>query len=140
MFELARCFGEAPVVMSTIAQRQRLSRKHVHALLTSLKSAGLVRSVRGRQGGFFLTRPPKEIRLSEVLRALEGPLSLVDCVADRRACDRADRCVARRVWQHLSRAVENMLGNVTLEDMTALDREEGSGRRSRSKSTGVRRK
>ena len=135
MFELARCFGEAPVLMKTIAQRQRLSRKHVHALLTALKSAGLVRSVRGRHGGFFLTRPPNAIRLSEVLRAAEGPLSLVDCVADKQACDRTDHCVARRIWQDLSRAVESMLDNVTLEDMTDLDRKHcsrGRGKKSRA--------
>ena len=126
--------------MGTIARRQQLSRKHVHVLLAGLKSAGLVRSVRGRHGGFLLTRPPQEIRLSEVLRALEGPLSLVDCVADGRVCDRADRCVARRVWQELSRAVESMLGDVTLDDMMVLDREEGSERRSRGKSTAARRK
>ncbi len=117
MFELARGFGEGPLLMSDIAERQGLSRKHLHALLTYLKSAGLVRSVRGPGGGFVLTRSPDQIRLSEVLRALEGPLSLVDCVADRRSCDRANRCAARGVWQKLSGAIEEVLDGVTLEDL-----------------------
>jgi DNA-binding IscR family transcriptional regulator len=52
---------------------------------------------------------------------LEGPLSLVDCVADKRACDRVDRCPARGVWQELAGAVESVLHNVTLEDLTAPD-------------------
>ena len=120
MLELAHGFGQAPMLMETIAQRQRLSRKHVHTLLTALRSAGLVRSVRGRGGGFVLSRPPKSIRLSEVLIALEGPLSLVECVGDPTACERADTCVARRVWQALSRAVTTMLSSVTLQEMTAL--------------------
>ena len=117
MFELARGFGQAPVLMSTVAERQDLSRKYLHALLTALKSAGLVRSVRGSGGGFALARPPAEIKLSEILRALEGPLSLVDCVADKRACDRSSRCPARRVWQELAGAVEDVLDNVTLKDL-----------------------
>jgi Rrf2 family cysteine metabolism transcriptional repressor len=119
MFELARGFGQTPVLMSTVAERQALSRKYLHALLTSLRTAGLVRSVRGAGGGFVLTRPPAEIRLSEVLHALEGPLSLVGCVADPRACDRASRCPARRVWKQVADAVENVLDNVTLEDLLA---------------------
>jgi len=99
MFEPARGLGDGPLLMRAIAERQDLSRKHLHALLTSLKSAGLVRSVQGPGGGFVLTRPPPgQIRLSDVLHALEGPLSLVHCVADKRACDRANRCPARGVW------------------------------------------
>ncbi len=127
MLELARHFGEDPVLTSTVAKEQRLSRKYLHALLTLLRSAGLVRSTRGISGGFVLTRPPAEIRLSEILLALEGPLSLVDCVADKRACGEANRCAARLVWQELSGAIEEALSARTLEDMVALDREECSG-------------
>ena len=73
MFELARGFGQDPLLMSTVAERQGLSRKYLHTLLTTLKTAGLVRSVRGAGGGFVLARPPAEIKLSEVITALEGP-------------------------------------------------------------------
>ena len=121
MLELAQGFGEAPVLMSTLAQRQGLSRKYLHALLTALKSAGLVRSLRGPGGGFVLKRAPAKIKLSEVLHAVEGPLSLVDCVADRRACHRSKRCPARRVWRDLSGAIEDVLGNVTLEDISGIE-------------------
>ena len=89
--------------MSAIADRQALSRKHLHALLTSLKSAGLVDSTRGPGGGFELTRSPARIRLSEILHALEGPLSLVHCVSDKRACVRSNGCAARP-WSATPRA------------------------------------
>ena len=105
--------------MSIIAKQQDLSRKHLHTLLTALKSAGLVRSVLGPGGGFVLARSPAHIRLNEILRALEGPTSVVHCVADERTCDKARECAARRVWQELSEAIENMLANVTLEDMSS---------------------
>jgi Rrf2 family protein len=119
MLELARCFGDGPLMMGTLAEREGLSRKYLHALLTGLKSAGLVRSVRGAGGGFVLSRDPSEIKITEVLSALEGPLSLVDCVADKEGCDRAERCTARPLWQELSGAIENVLDNVTLEDLVA---------------------
>lgn len=128
MLELARGFGQPPLLMGTVAERQGLSRKYLHALLSALKSAGLVRSVRGTHGGFVLARPPAEIKLSEVLLALEGPLSLVDCVADGRACDRARGCPTRRVWQQLAEALENVLENVTLADLATPEVQKRSRR------------
>jgi len=119
IFELARNPGQAPLLMNTLAERQGLSRMYLHALLTKLKAAGLVRSVRGAGGGFVLARPPAEIRLSEVLGVLEGPLSLVDCVTDGRTCDQAEHCPTRRVWEQLAGAIEDVLDHVTLEDLVA---------------------
>ena len=126
MLELGRCFGDEPVLMGTLAEREGVSRKYLHALLTSLKSAGLVRSVRGAGGGFVLSRDPSEITLAEILYALEGSLSLVDCVADDQACDRSDQCTARQVWQELSAAIEGVIDNVTLEDMIGPSYSAGS--------------
>ena len=117
MLELAEHFGGSPVMMNTLAERQRLSRKYLHTLLTSLKAAGLVRSIRGPGGGFVLARLPGRITLSEILLAVEGPLSLVDCVAAREACDRAGRCTARRVWRDLSGVIESALDKVSLESL-----------------------
>ena len=121
MFELARSFGKGPLSMDAIAERQRLSRKHLHALLASLKSAGLVRSIRGPGGGFVLTKAPGRIRLGEVLRALEGPLTLVHCVSDTGACDRVKRCTARKVWQELASVIEEVLDGVTLGDLVGQE-------------------
>jgi len=119
MLELARRFGEPPVLMGTLAEQEGISRKYLHSLLTALKSAGLVRSIRGTGGGFLLARPPSQIRLSEVLHALEGPFSLVDCVADTRACGKVNQCRARRVWRELNGVIENLLASVTLEELIA---------------------
>jgi len=123
MCELAHATGDQPVLMSTIAERQQLSRKYLHALLTALKTAGLVRSTRGSGGGFTLARAPEDIRLSEILRALEGPLTLVDCVGDEMACDRSGRCAARLIWQAVAAAVEGVLDKFTLADMVAMKQE-----------------
>lgn len=140
MFELARVFGEGPLLMSTIAERQALSRKHLHTLLTSLKSVGLVRSVRGPGGGFVLSRPPIQIKLSEVLRALEGSLSLVQCVEDIRACDRTKECPARGVWLKLSAAIEDVLDSVTLQDLVAQENKACSEPGTKKKEHGPRKR
>ena len=94
--------------------------------LTGLKAAGLTRSVRGAGGGFVLTREPSEIKLKEILRALEGSLCLVDCVADERVCDRANGCTARGVWQELSGAIGSVLENLTLADVIAPEKRRSS--------------
>ena len=124
MLELARRYGEPPVLMSVLAERESLSRKYLHALLTALKEAGLVRSVRGAGGGFLLSRAPSEIRLNEILHALEGPLSLVDCVTDEGVCSKTERCTARRFWEGLSGTIEGALEKVTLEDLIESESQE----------------
>jgi len=80
-----------------------------------------------------------EIKLSEILHAAEGPLSLVDCVADRRACNKSKRCPARRVWRDLSGAIEDVLDNVTLEDMIASEVKRCSRLKGQRKEHGARR-
>lgn len=118
---LARAYGEGPVLMSTLADREQLSRKYLHALLAALKAAGLVRSLRGVNGGFEISRPPDQIRLDEVLRAVEGPLSLVDCVATPAGCGRSEGCTARRIWQKVSTEIERVLNSVSLQDLLTLE-------------------
>jgi len=117
MIELAKHPPETPVMMSAIAENQEISRKYLHALLTSLRAAGLVRSVRGAQGGYALTRPPPEITVEEIVAALEGPLSGVDCVVDPSVCHRAETCAAHCLWGDLSRKVKEHLAGITLADL-----------------------
>jgi Rrf2 family cysteine metabolism transcriptional repressor len=117
MLELAQNFEDGPVLMKKIAEKQEISMKYLHTLLTMLKAAGLVHSVRGAGGGYSLTRPPSEIKVSEVVRVLEGSLSPVECVKDRSLCKRAELCVARDVWSDLGEAIETLLSGLTLDDL-----------------------
>jgi len=119
MLELALHYGGKPVLMRSIAENQGISRKYLHALLTSLKSAGFVRSVRGSGGGYLLAKAPANIRVDDVVQALEGSLSITDCVEDPKVCHRSSRCVTHELWQELSQAVARLLSAVTLEDLVA---------------------
>jgi Rrf2 family transcriptional regulator, cysteine metabolism repressor len=117
MVDLAAHHDQGPVFVRTIAVRQEISAKYLHALLASLKGAKLVRSVRGSSGGYTLARAPQEITLSEIIEALEGPFAISDCVQDGSVCERASRCAVRDVWQELSELLESAMAAITLGDL-----------------------
>jgi len=117
MVRLARGHGEGPVLMSAISKREEVSRKYLHTLLTALREAGLVTSARGARGGYSLARPPGEIRVSEVLEALEGEVVLVDCLSEEGCCALEERCSVRGVWKRMNDAVVAVLDDVTLADL-----------------------
>ena len=117
MIDLAIHEGPTPILMDDIAHRQNISKKYLHALLTSLKTAGLIRSVRGAGGGYILTRKPDAIDLAEILKALEGSLALVECTENSSVCDKSGSCTAQDLWCELSRDFENRLKEVKLSDL-----------------------
>lgn len=123
LLELAQNYKKGPVMMSTISQKHDISRKYLHALLTALKTAGLVRSVRGSSGGYILARSPAEISLSDVVRVLEGSLALSDCVEDSTLCKEACRCPTRPIWEKISQTIEQMLAAVSIADLLERQRE-----------------
>ena len=122
MLELAIRYGSGPVTMGAIEQSQGISRKYMHTLLTSLKAAGLVQSTRGVGGGYVLALPPSQIHLSEVVEALEGPCSIVECVRDSTLCERTDYCATRDVWRDVGVAIKEVLSEVTLEQLASKQR------------------
>jgi len=110
---------EGPVTIQTIAQRQDLSSRYLEQLLIPLKQAGLVKSVRGSQGGYVLGRVPGKITVGDVIRVLEGPIAPVECVNELNPddCDRADYCVTKKIWSRLRDAMVEVLDSYTLEDL-----------------------
>lgn len=109
-------------MMQSIADSQGVSRKYLDSIFASLKTVGLVRSRRGVGGGHLLAKAPELIKLSDVMRALEGPLSLVDCVGDAEICDRSHRCVTRDVWIRVGQAIDGVLDGITIADLVAEQR------------------
>lgn len=123
MIELAARSGQGPVVMGDIAKSQGISRKYLHSLLTGLKSAGLVRSIRGAGGGYVLARSPDQMTAGDVVKALEGPFAVVDCVADSSVCERFDGCVTREVWKKVGQAAEKVLSGITIGQLAERQRD-----------------
>ena len=119
LVDLAQHAGEGPVSRQDIAVRQEISTAYVAQLFRRLRAAGLVGGVKGPGGGYVLARDAATIRAGDVVRAVEGPIAAVDCtVSDSEpACNRADRCTTRLLWQRLSEVMEEFLDSVTLADL-----------------------
>ena len=127
MIELAAYGSKGPLMVRKIAEKQKISKKYLDIIFTSLKLAGLVRAIRGATGGFLLTRVPEEILVSEIVAALEGALAPVDCCQSPDLCERSNACAAQQLWLRLEAAIRDTLESVTLADLVkdqaALDAE-----------------
>jgi len=117
MIDLALNRDDGPVSSRDIARRQSVSRGYLEQILVRLAARDLVRPVRGRSGGFVLSRAPSEITLAQIVEALEGRIDVVKCADDPTVCDRASHCVTRDVWAGVSRAIDHHLSGITLADM-----------------------
>ncbi|MFW6150819.1 MAG: RrF2 family transcriptional regulator [Chloroflexota bacterium] len=125
MLDLALHQEEAPVLLRDIAARQGVSLAYLEQLVGSLAAGGLVMTTRGPHGGVSLLRPPREIKVSEIVSRLEGPISLVNCVKHPDICSRSDVCVTRDLWQEMQEAMAGMLDRLTLEDLVERQKRKG---------------
>lgn len=123
--ELANHSQQGPLQLRIIAERQGISVKYLEQLMAVLRSAGLVRSVRGAKGGYILARPAADIRLSEVFHCLEGPVATAECVENQDYCQRAIDCVARLLWTRVEKAINGVLESVTLQDLVDQSKQPG---------------
>ena len=102
--------------LNDIARKQGISEKYSEQIISSLKSAGLVQSQRGAQGGYQLTRPASQVTLREIVETLEGSLNLLDCL-EGPGCPKSGRCGPQKVWQKVTDAIGQVLEKTTLEDV-----------------------
>lgn len=120
MFELALHYKGGAISLKKIAQKQDISEKYLEHLFASLKKAYLLVSVRGAQGGYRLARPPAEITVGDIVRVLEGTISVTDCAGESSegdTCDRMEHCVVHKVWTQVRDRINEVLDGITLEDM-----------------------
>ena len=117
MYDLACCPPGEPQSIKAIAERQEIPEAYLEQLIGPLRRAGLVRSVRGAQGGYLLAAGPEAITVGQVIRALEGDLNLVDCLSEEDACGKSCSCATRIVWQRLKNGFNDILDAITLRDM-----------------------
>ncbi|SMG21088.1 RrF2 family transcriptional regulator [Dethiosulfovibrio salsuginis] len=117
MIDLAKGYGtEKPISISEVARNQSLSESYLEQLFAKLRRSGLVSSVRGAQGGYLLSRHPSEIFADEIVDALEGPISISDCV-DHGTCDRGGCCPARFLWEKVAEAIKSVTSRTSLQDI-----------------------
>ncbi len=117
IIELAQHEDKRPLQLKVIAERQDISIKYLEQLMSLLRSAGFVRSVRGSKGGYILARPADQIKLSEIFRCLEGAVTTAECTEDESYCARSADCAARDVWKRVETAIQEVLGSIRLSDV-----------------------
>ena len=101
-----------------IAERQDISRKYLEQIMTILNRAGFVKSERGSNGGYRLTRRPPEYTVGEILRLTEGSLAPVSCLdGDINTWQRQSACATLMVWKKLDDAIKSVVDNTTLQDL-----------------------
>ena len=117
MTDLAIHKDDGYISIKTVSQRQNISEKYLEQIISPLSKAGLVKSIRGAQGGYILTRPAAEITAGDILRAAEGTIAPVECCES--GCDRSDGCVTFGLYKKIQDAVDSVVDSVTLADMLA---------------------
>lgn len=117
------CENEA-VSISCIAARQGISESYLEQLMGKLRKAGLIVSVRGAQGGYRLAKDAAEISVGDILRALEGNISAVECAGmqDNKGCEGADLCVTKYVWQRVNESITKTVDEIRLDQLVAESR------------------
>ncbi len=113
LFELAYNYGQGPVMLGDIAHRQNISEKYLSKIVLQLKSAGLINSHRGTNGGYELAKEPSLINMKEVVEVLEGGFTVADC----KGCKISRRCPTTAIWERLDRAIKITLEEETLDKM-----------------------
>jgi len=116
MVDLAIHYGDAPVSIKTISSRQSISEYYLEQLFSPLRKSKLITSIRGAQGGYVLAKEPKDIKVSDIMNILEGPVEVADCI-DNVSCDNIDCCATRLLWTKIKNSIDEVMESITLQDI-----------------------
>jgi Rrf2 family iron-sulfur cluster assembly transcriptional regulator len=126
LFDIAYHAEEAPAQIKTISQRQGITPRYLEQIFQKLKRAGIVKSIRGPRGGYYLARKPEEIAVGDVIRAMEETIEPVFCARPpkgrSRKCRRESKCVAQVIWREAGERLGDYLDSVSLAQMCGMAR------------------
>jgi Rrf2 family protein len=119
MLNLARHFGNGneAVILKNISDDERISIRYLEQIIIPLKINRLVKSIRGAGGGYTLARKPEDIKLSEILHALEGNCCLVECIEDGSYCEFTESCPTFDIWKNATELLKVYFDSITLKDI-----------------------
>lgn len=118
VYQLAIDYVGDPIPIKEIADKQNLSESYLEQLFSTLRKDGIINSVRGAQGGYILTREPKDITVGQILRSLEGDMAPSECILEgEMECSLEEQCVTRFVWIKIKESVDSVIDSITLQDM-----------------------
>ncbi len=118
MIDLAQNETEKVVSLKDIAQRQNISIKYLEMIISILNKGNMVRSQRGKSGGYWLAKHPREYTIGSILKLMEGSLAPVVCLEEgAKVCEKASECITLPLWKKLDNVIDEYLESVTLEDL-----------------------
>lgn len=117
MIDLAQNSGEGFVSLKDVAGRQEISMKYLEMIVSILNRGKMVKSQRGKAGGYRLMREPSEYTVGSIIKLAEGSLAPVSCVEEGGSCDRMGECVTFPLWKKLDDVIDEYLENITLQDV-----------------------
>lgn len=117
MLDLAVNNTGEPISLKDIAKRQGISDKYLEQIISVLNKAKYVKSVRGAQGGYILTKRPDEYTVGMILRLTEGSLAPVACVEESESCEKFHDCATALVWHKMNEAINQVVDHMTLQDL-----------------------
>lgn len=115
--------GREAIILKNVSQDEEISIRYLEQIIIPLKIHKLVKSIRGAGGGYTLARQPSDIKLSDILYALEGSCCLVECVEDKDYCPRYKKCATFEVWKEASYKLKNYFENLSLQDLMKISLE-----------------
>jgi Rrf2 family protein len=125
--------GKRTVILRDVSTDENISIRYLEQIVIPLKINRLVKSIRGAGGGYALARDPGEIKLGEILHALEGSCCLVECIEDPDFCDRLETCPTFDVWKGASEMLKNYFDRITLRDIVEIAEKKKKRPRDKSK-------
>ena len=120
---LAFHYQSGPLPLREIAEHEDISLKFLEQIFPELRRSGLVTSVRGSRGGYLLARPPNKIKVNDIVRAVEGPITPINCLSEKEGepcCHRLEGCLTRQVWERLRDKINDVLDEVSLNELIDL--------------------
>lgn len=118
MIDLVQHQEDGYVPLKEIAKRQEISEKYLEIILKTLVKGNILKGLRGKGGGYMLTRLPEEYTIGEIIELTEGPLAPVACLMpDAESCRRADKCITLRLWEKYNALIHDFFYRITLEDL-----------------------
>lgn len=126
--------GNKAIILKNVSDEEEISIRYLEQIVIPLKINRLVKSIRGAGGGYILARRPSDIKLSEILHALEGTCCLVDCVEDNDYCNHIRFCAAHEIWEKSSKLLKDYFGKTTLQDLIVISNKKNAKAKTKKKS------
>lgn len=122
LLDVALQKGTESVPLKEIANRQEIPLSYLEQIVSPLGRAGIIKSTRGPRGGILLAKLPEQIKLSDIVRAIEGPVSLVKCLAHSESYLHSGACATQDAWGEVQAAIDGVLESITLKNLVQRQR------------------